>query len=133
MAWTASNYREQLGRELNKYVNSMGILMKAVKDIPENIPDWAIIYPTWIIEPGKIRIDIPYDTEKLSELRRALGPKWKFCSKRKTFDDNMAFEYEHIATGLRMEVILDAELDGSTCERIQVGEEIVPIYEVKCA
>lgn len=132
MTWTASNYKEKLDEALDHFTSSMAVLIEVAKDIPEDLPYWAGIYPTHIIEPSSIRIDMPYDLDKLVILRKALGNKWKSDGSSKSFSDNMSFRYVHIGTGLRMEVILDAELSGSTCKRVQVGVKEEPVWEVRC-
>lgn len=115
--------------ELEAYRGKLDAQVEALKNIPI-LPDWADLYSVEIIAPGSFRIDIPYSEEKLLILEKLLGvgDAWEFLRTNKVYNANKKVSYIHKATFIPLEVFMLLDMDGSDFERVQIGEEIEPIY-----
>lgn len=82
----------------------------------------------------KVEIDIPFDKQTLREVRRTLGRGWKLDTRGVvSLTSSSAFVgYRHINTGIVFDVNLNLFTPGSTCRRVQVGEETRPVYKIVC-
>lgn len=104
--------------------------LSALDDLPE-IPDWAQLYSPSTISMGEFRVDVPYDIGKLREFRAMLGSRWLFAGVEQQGKYRVYF-YTHIESSVKLEVVLNLTLEGSTCETVKVGEKTTDIFEVRC-
>ena len=105
--------------------------LSALDDLPE-VPDWAQLYSPSTIAMGEFRVDVPYDIGKLREFRALLGSRWLFSGVKQQGTYRVYF-YTHIESSVKLEVVLNTGLEGSTCKIVRVGESMTPIYEVQCS
>lgn len=122
-----SEFTAKLEQALTERVSKVEITIQAAKDLPE-IGD---LYIT--IEPGELRVDLPFTEIAYEEYRKALGDKWrKMTHTWQTDDGDRYFSFDHVKTGVLLVICLDATSDFATCKRIRIGMKEVPIFETVC-
>lgn len=100
-------------------------ILEALPPLPDYVIHiWASV--------NEVNIFIPFDTEKLQEVRRLLGINFRRVETR-TYSDGSKklYRYEHKAGGF-LDIILDPDQAGATCQRVQVGTREEPVYEIRC-
>lgn len=104
---------------------------QALGDLPP-LPEWAELYPPSIVGVGEFRIDIPYDFDRLREIRKAIGSRWRLHRSRPP-GSFRAYDYDHVSLPVKLELVMLPDMEGSTCECVKVGERTIDVYEVRCS
>jgi len=77
---------------------------------------------------------IPFDPRALLAMRRAMGNGWEFV--RQTPYDEITHTvqraYRKAGEKFEISICLVTSLPGATCQRVKVGEKVMPVYEVRC-
>jgi hypothetical protein len=110
-----------------KQVQKLMEMAQAIAELPDGLPG-----KLWASECD-LRVDIPHDIPTAVQLRKLLGREWKLTGQFFVADRAWTFRYyEHKTTGRVLIVTMDATQQGTTCRKVQVGEQVVPIFEVIC-
>lgn len=120
---TIENYNEAIAR-LEKHRDAVDLLPDALTEIPG-----AALYHSDFY----LRIDIPMTPTAFANARRLLGRDWKRQGyEHQDENGNRYFSLVHKITGVALTLGIRADKAGATCQRRQVGEKTVPVYEVIC-
>lgn len=104
---------------------------QAIQTLPQEIE--ALLYTRTIDRAGELRIDIPYDPARLGALRFGLGRDWKRLGQHvNAAGGDLYHTYQFRRTQVRLTVCLRTDLEGATCRKVKVGEQVQPIYEIVC-
>lgn len=99
-----------------------------LETIPDNLPG-----DLWMDGSG-LRLHLPYDIQILRDARQVLGTGWKFQGSYIAEQHGWRMtSYISKQTGCRMLITLMPEEKGATCQRVQVGEQAIPVYKVVCS
>ena len=121
--------RIKLTNSLDKLTTLIEPTKEALADLPEL--EAGNLYTT--TPPGRLRIDIPLTPSAYQETRQKLGRVWQRVNGPRTHPDgDIYYEFKH-KNGVELALCFDASAEGATCERRQVGEKVIPIYEVICS
>lgn len=122
---------EHLQQELARRGEELERMRRTIASLPGDLDCCAFL------GGGSVWLSIPYSPARFKAVRQALGPKWRR-------EDNIL----RTLTGVRdlvyyrvgaerdefspLYVSLSPTADGATCRRVQVGERVMPVYEVVC-
>lgn len=122
------SFTSRLEKQLKEYASKIESTITAARDLPEI----GRLYTT--VEPGSLRVDVPFTPTAYAEYRKALGSKWqsKKESSWQTSDGDTYFSFAHKKTGVFLALCLDATSEYATCKRVQVGTKEIPIFETIC-
>lgn len=113
-------------KDIRTQTASLLKIRRAVLGLPDGLPGPIYVHTV----PDYISMHISFDISDLRQTRRLLGTDWKFSSVHTDEMGNRYFEYRNDA-GIDFTVIQTAL--GATCQRVQVGERTIPIYQVVCS
>ncbi len=84
---------------------------------------------------GSVHVIIPYDLKSFRKYRKLLGTEWE-CKNQWSIQHEKSnartYDYCHKNTKSEFMLSMDTSKNGSSCQRVLVGQESVDVYEVKC-
>ncbi len=124
------SFTEQLEKQLREDASKIEVTIQAAQDLPEI----GHLYTT--VEPGRLRVDVPFTPTAYTEYRKALGNKWRQRPGMNQVSQNDAGDsywfFVHKETDVHLTLCLDATSEFATCKRIQIGMKEVQIFETTC-
>ncbi len=124
------HFTEQLEKQLREDASKIEVTIQAAQDLPET----GRLYTT--VEPGRLRVDVPFTPTAYIEYREMLGDKWQQRPGANQASQNDAGDsywfFDHKETNVHLTLCLDATSVYATCKRIQIGTKEVAIFETIC-
>ena len=108
--------------------------IRAMTKFLQRLPDLPGVEPYASADTMSVYIHIPFSPPALLAMRRAMGRGWKLrrCTTYSNDTQNIQRAYGKEGEEFEIAVCMSTAMEGATCQRVQVGERVVPVYEVHC-
>jgi hypothetical protein len=122
-------------RALEMAIKDIESIKQAI-EVLETLPDLDahhVISPKSYYEDSDIVIRMPFDLETYRSYRRKLAAGgWKITRAFLPNSGNRQSIFDHPDFNVRVVIVLDASVSGSTCFREMVGEQTETVYRIRC-
>ncbi len=125
------NAREMIQAKREKVNQRLDTLEEIASTLPSSLFEYKFSLGTSYEYLG---FTLPYDLRVLRQARKQLGNDWK---QRQVWGDNetyLAFAYINpLFKNVEVQLSMRTSQIGSTCGRIQIGQETKPVYKIVCS
>jgi hypothetical protein len=124
--------KEQKEKLIKRFENFYKLIPGTIEAL-SHLPDDGDLFTS--LDPGELRVILPYDIPKYRIFRRKMGKNWVY--KYRMFNEFLGcyhVNFEHKTTNINLKIDLELSLEGEHGCKLVVDyyEQAKPVYKVEC-